>query len=233
MQHSLLASDTSADGEQLSLCDAELRYYPAFYPTALCNDYQHQLLRDTPWQQDTLNFAGKPVLVPRLQSWHGDSRSHYGYSGLKLVPQAWTPLLSRIRDDLQTRLQLPFNSVLLNWYRDGNDSVAWHSDDEPELGPDPHIASLSFGIARRFELKHRTLRQQAKFSMELGDGSLLLMGSGVQRHYVHQIPKQSGLTGSRLNLTFRFIHVERPVNVKAPATQGAGSATARPSRRGS
>lgn len=206
MQHSLLAADSSTDGEQLSLPGAELHYYPAFYPAPVCADYQQQLLREIPWQQDTLNFAGKPVLVPRLQSWHGDSNSHYGYSGLKLVPQTWTPLLAQIRDNLQQRLQLPFNSVLLNWYRDGNDSVAWHSDDERELGPDPYIASLSFGIARRFELKHRTQRNQKKVSLELGDGSLLLMGRGVQRHYLHQIPKQPGLGGSRLNLTFRFIH---------------------------
>jgi alkylated DNA repair dioxygenase AlkB len=206
VQYSLLAADTGTDGEQLSLPGAELRYYPAFYSHALCADYQHQLLRDIPWQQDTLSFAGKPVPVPRLQSWHGDSHSHYGYSGLKLVPQAWTPLLSCIRTDLQSRLQLPFNSVLLNWYRNGNDSVAWHSDDEPELGPDPQIASLSFGIARRFDLKHRTLPQQPKFSIELGDGSLLLMGPGVQQHYLHQIPKQAGVTGTRLNLTFRFVH---------------------------
>jgi len=206
VQHSLLAADSSTDGEQLSLPDAELRYYQSFYPAAVCADYQQQLLRDIPWQQDTLDFAGKPVLVPRLQSWHGDRNSHYGYSGLKLVPQAWTPLLARIRDDLQQRLQLPFNSVLLNWYRDGNDSVAWHADNERELGPDPHIASLSFGISRRFELKHRTLRTHNKFSIELDNGSLLLMGSGVQRHYLHQIPKQPALGGCRLNLTFRFIH---------------------------
>lgn len=206
MQHSLLAAGSDADGEQLNLPGAELRYYPAFYPAAVRADYQQQLLRDIPWQQDTLNFAGKPVLVPRLQSWHGDSNSHYGYSGLKLVPQPWTPLLTKIRDDLQQQLQLPFNSVLLNWYRNGNDSVAWHSDDERELGPDPHIASLSFGTARRFELKHRTRLNQPKLGIELGDGSLLVMGSGVQQHYLHQIPKQHGLSGSRLNLTFRFIH---------------------------
>lgn len=206
MQQGLFAAHTDSC-EQLSLPDAQLQYFPAFYPSALCSQFLELLLRDIPWQQDTLQIAGKAVKVPRLQSWHGDSNTHYGYSGLKLAPRPWTPLLQRIREDLQRQLQLPFNSVLLNWYRDGNDSVAWHSDDEHELGPDPHIASLSFGVSRRFELRHRTARDIPTLRLELGDGSLLLMGSGVQRNYLHQIPKQRGISGSRLNLTFRFIRV--------------------------
>lgn len=204
MQQGLFAAEAD-NGELLPLPGARLQYFPAFYPAALCTEFCTSLLRDIPWQQDTLQFAGKPVKVPRLQSWHGDSDAHYGYSGLKLQPQPWTPLLQQLRGDLEERLQLPFNSVLLNWYRDGNDSVAWHSDDEPELGTDPHIASLSFGVARRFELRHRTQRTQPPLRLELGDGSLLLMGTGVQRNYLHQIPKQPGVVGSRLNLTFRFI----------------------------
>ena len=205
MQQGLFASD-STDCQLLTLPGAHLRFFPAFYPPDLCSNLLTSLLRDTPWQQDTIKIAGKPVQVPRLQSWHGDSNAHYGYSGLKLAPQAWTPALQRIRADLQERLQMPFNSVLLNWYRDGNDSMGWHSDDERELGADPQIASLSLGVSRRFELRHRTRRDIPTLKIELGDGSLLLMGAGVQRHYLHQIPKQRGVGGGRVNLTFRFIH---------------------------
>jgi alkylated DNA repair dioxygenase AlkB len=205
MQAGLLIAESTA-GEQLALPDAELHYYAAFYQPAQSREYYQRLLTETPWQQDTVNFGGKAIAVPRLQAWYGDKHSNYGYSGLKLTPHPWTPLLQAIRDELQQRLSLPFNSVLLNYYRDGQDSVAWHSDAERELGTDPQIASLSFGASRRFELKHKHRRELNKLSMELAEGSLLLMGKGVQQHWLHQIPKQAGITAARLNLTFRFIH---------------------------
>ncbi|HTQ99811.1 MAG TPA: alpha-ketoglutarate-dependent dioxygenase AlkB [Candidatus Acidoferrum sp.] len=206
MQGTLPGLAAAGHGERIVLPDAELLYFPHFYSAALASAHFRQLLHETAWQQDTLSFGGKPVAVPRLQAWYGDANSHYGYSGLKLTLNAWTPLLATIRAELQQRLALQFNSVLLNRYRHGNDSVAWHADDERELGPDPHIASLSLGTTRRFEFKHRTRRELGKTVIDLADGSLLLMGSGVQRHYLHQIPKQPGLVGERLNLTFRFIH---------------------------
>ncbi len=204
MQGALLAPVFSEDGEQLLLADATLNYYPAFYAPASCADYLQRLRTEIPWQQDSLNFGGKSVPVPRLQAWFGDKTSHYGYSGLRLRPHPWTALLASMRADLQSRLSLPFNSVLLNWYRDGADSVAWHSDDERELGADPQIASLSFGTARRFELRHKQHGNLQKIN--LTDGSLLVMGSGTQRHWQHRIPKQRGVEGDRINLTFRFIH---------------------------
>ena len=202
----VLQNANADGGEQLILPDATLHYFPAFYAADDSRALYQRLLVETPWQQDTVNFGGKRILVPRLQAWYGDENANYGYSGLKLKPHAWTPLLASMRDRLQQRLSLPFNSVLLNYYRDGQDSVAWHSDDEPALGADPNIASLSLGTSRRFELKHKQRRELKKLSIELGDGSLLLMGSGLQRHWSHQVPKESGVTGARLNLTFRFIH---------------------------
>lgn len=196
----------NGEGEQLTLPDGTLHYFPSFYSAEQSAACFGLLLRETPWQQDTLNFGGKAIAVPRLQAWYGDTNTNYGYSGLKLAPHPWTPLLTRLREELQQRLSLPFNSVLLNYYRDGQDSVAWHSDDERELGPDPQIASLSFGTSRRFELKHKQRRDLKKLALELGDGSLLLMGAGLQQHWSHQVPKEPAVTGPRLNLTFRFIH---------------------------
>lgn len=180
-----------------------MRYLPGFYDAAESAALLRTLLDETPWRQDTLRFGGKDVLVPRLQAWYGDRR--YGYSGLKLTPLPWTPVLDAMRRKIAAVAQLEFNYVLVNYYRDGNDSVAWHADDERELGPDPMIASLSFGATRRFELKHRT-RKRTRMSMDLASGSLLLMGSGLQRHWMHQLPKDPGITLPRINLTFRFIH---------------------------
>ena len=189
--------------ERFQLPDAELTYFPGFYTSAESRTLLHLLTEETTWRHDTLRIGGKHVAVPRLQAWYGDCR--YGYSGLKLEPLAWTPLLDGIRRKVSIACGLAFNSVLLNYYRNGNDSVGWHSDDERELGPDPCIASLSLGAARRFELKHR-VRRQEKVNMLLEDGSLLLMGSGLQRHWQHQLPKDSRITLPRLNLTFRFVH---------------------------
>ncbi|MES2603293.1 MAG: alpha-ketoglutarate-dependent dioxygenase AlkB [Pseudomonadota bacterium] len=205
MQGALLNA-VADNGEQLALPDGTLHYFPAFYPPEQSLACFQRLLKETLWQQDTLNFGGRAVAVPRLQAWYGDAETHYGYSGLRLTPHPWTPLLTTLREDLQQRLSLPFNSVLLNYYRDGQDSVAWHSDDERKLGPDPQIASLSFGTSRRFELKHKQRRDLKKMTIDLDDGSLLVMGSGVQQHWSHQVPKEPAVTGARLNLTFRFIH---------------------------
>lgn len=161
------------------------------------------LLDETAWRQDTLRFGGKEVLVPRLQAWYGERR--YGYSGLKLAPLPWTPTLDAIRHRIAEHCGTLFNSVLINYYRDGNDSVAWHSDDERELGPDPCIASLSFGATRRFELKHR-VQPRTKMQLLLEDGSLLMMGRGLQGNWRHQLPKDPTVTAPRLNLTFRLIY---------------------------
>lgn len=203
MTDSLFSSLPESD--LLQLPDAELQWYPHYSSEARSAQLLQRLRDETPWRQDTIRMHGRTLPVPRLQAWYGVPAARYGYSGILLDPLPFTPLLQEIREELQQYTGHPFNAVLLNWYRDGNDSVSWHSDDEKELGPDPVIASLSFGGSRRFELRHRSRKELGKRVLELANGSLLVMGKGVQRHWLHQIPKQPGLTTPRLNLTFRFI----------------------------
>lgn len=204
MQSTLPLDLETQEPESIRLQDAGILFYPLFLSNDLAWDYFQQLSRETPWRQDSLNFGGKTVRIPRLQAWYGEKRANYGYSGLALSPNPWTPLLQAIKQHVEAVSGNSFNSVLLNYYRDGNDSVAWHSDDEQELGPDPIIASLSLGAARRFELKHRT-RDIPKSICELTNGSLIVMGNGVQANWQHQVPKQPGITNGRINLTFRQI----------------------------
>jgi len=192
--------------ETIALADAVLKYRRQFYTQTQSDFLFSQLFADTFWRQESLRFGGKLVPVPRLQAWYGDSQALYGYSGLHMAPLPWTPTLMTIRQQLESELQQPFNSVLLNLYRDGQDSVAWHSDDEIELGPNPVIASLSFGADRTFELKPLPPRAGKKSVLTLHDGSLLFMGEGLQKHWSHQLPKEPGITRPRINLTFRFIH---------------------------
>jgi alkylated DNA repair dioxygenase AlkB len=163
------------------------------------------LLAEIPWRQETIELWGKSHLQPRLSSWHGDSSGHYTYSGIRLQPHPWTPTLCRIRQDVEAACGHAFNSVLLNLYRDEKDSVGWHSDNERELGDTPLIASLSLGETRVFKLRHKTRRTQPPVSIELTDGSLLLMAGHTQRYWRHAVEKERGAKGPRINLTFRTI----------------------------
>lgn len=197
--------DPQTGPEPLALGDAELTWYPQYFEPLRADAILAQLLQETPWRQDHIRMHGRTLPVPRLQAWYGTPQARYGYSGILLDPLPFTPLLQELREELQARTGHAFNAVLLNQYRDGSDSVSWHSDDEPELGCDPVIASLSLGQTRRFELRHRQRKELGKCVLDLSHGSLLLMGTGVQRNWLHQIPKQPGIRALRLNLTFRFI----------------------------
>lgn len=202
---SLLPCPAHTEAETLLLPDGELHWYPHYCEPARADSWLQQLMAGTPWRQDSIRMHGKILPVPRLQAWYGDPEARYGYSGILLSPLPLTPLLQEIRTELQQRTGQHFNAVLLNQYRDGKDSVSWHSDDEKELGDDPVIASLSLGGTRRFELRHRTRKDPGKLTLDLSHGSLVLMGKGLQKHWQHQIPKQSGIKEPRLNLTFRLI----------------------------
>ncbi len=149
---------------------------------------------------------GRPRLVPRLVAWHGDPGATYTYSGTPHEPLPWTPALEQVRRRVQELSGLQFNAVLLNLYRDGRDGMGWHADDEPELGPDPAIASVSLGAVRRFCLRHRR-RKGLRTDLSLPHGSLLLMTGATQGHWVHALPKTAVPVGERINLTFRRVGI--------------------------
>jgi alkylated DNA repair dioxygenase AlkB len=160
-----------------------------------------RLVDDTPWRADTVVVYGRRHLQPRLTAWYGEAS--YTYSGLTLQPLPLTPLLEQLRTAVEQATGRRYNSVLLNYYRDGADSMGMHSDDEPELGPQPVIASLSYGATRTFILRHKQSKRTVK--LDLADGSLLLMAGTLQAHWQHGINKTAKLVGPRLNLTFRFM----------------------------
>ena len=164
-----------------------------------------RLLDEISWQQPLIHVAGKKLRIPRLQAWHGDTKARYHYSGLSLDPAAWTELLLLIKTRVEQVSNTVFNSLLLNRYRDGRDSVGWHSDDEVELGRNPTIASLSLGATRSFRLQHKN-RPELKVKLELQQGSVLVMAGELQHHWRHQLPKTQKPVGERVNLTFRRIY---------------------------
>lgn len=173
-----------------------IHYLPRWHGNAAA----YQTLMDAiAWEQHEITLFGRTVPTPRLTAWMGDEP--YRYSGVTNSPQPWPALLAAIRDRLSAELGVPFNSCLANLYRDGSDSMGYHSDDEPELGPEPTIASVSLGAPRVFAVRHRRSRQ--RWTWLLGDGDLLVMLGESQRDYAHAVPKTSRAVGSRLNLTFR------------------------------
>ena len=201
--HSFIATAVDLfSASPIDLPGAELDLRPHWLDAATAATWFTELARDTPWEQPQLFIHGRHLAVPRLLAWYGDPEARYRYSGLEHQPLPWTPLLAEIRTRVQEACGRPFNAVLLNYYRDGNDSMGWHSDDEPELGDRPLIASLSLGATRRFLLRHR--REPARrLALELEPGSLLLMGGDTQRHWKHALPRTARPVGERINLTFR------------------------------
>lgn len=161
-----------------------------------------RLVADVAWRQETARIMGRAVPLPRLTAWYGDAA--YRYSGIDNPPQPWLQDLRALKELAERLSGAVFNSVLLNLYRDGRDSVAWHRDAEPELGPDPVIASVSLGATRRFRFRHARDRQRT-VSLDLPHGSVLVMGRGAQRHWLHALPKTAKPVARRLNLTFRYI----------------------------
>lgn len=162
---------------------------------------QAALARELAWEQREIVLFGKRILQPRLIAWAGDVP--YRYSGQTLEPRGATATLRDVWRRVVERTGTAFNHVLVNRYRDGKDSMGMHADDEPELGEDPVVASVSLGVTRRFVIAPR--RGRGSESLELVHGSLLVMGGTFQAHYRHGLPRAPGLQGERLSLTFRRV----------------------------
>ena len=188
----------------LDLPDAEIIYYPQFFDKEQADKIYTELLQEIAWQQDNITVFGKTHPQPRLTALYGNEGKPYSYSNITMQPNPWNTLLQKIKYHIETTTECQFTTVLLNQYRDGKDSNGWHADNEKELGTNPIIASLSFGAERVFQLKHNTIAD-AKKSIVLEHGSLLLMKGSTQHFWKHQIPKTAKPIGNRINLTFRSI----------------------------
>ena len=189
--HELLPTDGSAKLYEWVLGDTD--------PSVV----MQELLDSVPWASQTITMFGKQYVEPRRTAWFGDEGASYTYSGITMTPHPWTPLLQSLRDVCEQNSGSAFNSVLLNLYRDGNDKMGWHADDEPELGTEPVIASLSLGATRKFRFRHRVTKEVVE--CELPTGSLVVMSGLSQKCWVHEVPRQKRVNTPRINLTFRKI----------------------------
>ncbi len=190
--------------ERVPLEGADVQLYVNFLPVDRAKHLLDNLIEAIPWRAEEVVVWGKRHLQPRLIAWYGDPGKNYTYSGMAMNPLPWTPLLERVRGDVERACNERFNSVLLNYYRNERDSMGLHSDDEPELGPRPTIASLTVGEERTFTFKPKAEHLES-VSVPLPSGSLLLMKGDTQRNWKHGIGKSSRPMGPRVNLTFRQI----------------------------
>lgn len=207
-QQTLLLSrenNKSHNYQTIDIRDGELQYYPHWLTTNESDHYFQQLRQQVAWEQSTIFIYGKHTKIPRLNAWYGDPHCTYQYSGRRFEPRPWLPILCDLKSRLQKTLGESFNSVLINCYRDGRDSVSWHSDDEPELGQDPVVASISLGVERVFQLRHKREKTLSQKKLLLENGSLLVMAGSLQHHWQHQLPKSTKISGERINLTFRRV----------------------------
>jgi alkylated DNA repair dioxygenase AlkB len=191
-------------GQSKGLPKDVLAYHPGLIEPVLGNALMQKFIAESPWQQKVVKMYDKMVVTPRLTSWYADLET-YDYTSLrKSAPNTWTPELLMIKALVEPIAGVKFNSVLLNYYRDGNDSVAWHSDNEKSLGTHPTIASVSFGQVRCFDIRLKT-NHAKKYSIRLEHGSLLIMKGNLQRDWEHRIAKSDQMMRPRLNLTFRVV----------------------------
>jgi alkylated DNA repair dioxygenase AlkB len=184
--------------ENLLPCDGVAQLHEGI----LADDGQRmfaRLLRDLPWRQEYTTIMGRRLPIPRLQAWFGEEG--YDYSGIRNPPAPLPEPLLELKSIAESHASMAFNGVLVNLYRNGRDSVSWHADDEPSLGIDPVIASLSLGATRRFHLRHK--REDIRIGVDLTHGSCLLMSGPTQHHWLHQLPKSRRVEAPRINLTFR------------------------------
>lgn len=190
---------------RIPIQDGQLDFYQDFISYDESISLLNELIDHTPWQQNDIFLFGKWHKEPRLSAWYADQGKYYTYSGIKNTAIAWTDTLLRLKGEIESIAQSRFNSVLLNYYRDGDDGMGYHQDNEKELGQNPTIASLSLGATRTFQLKHITQKAIPRRDIVLNSGSLLVMGGTLQHYWKHQIPKSKKIQSPRINLTFRNI----------------------------
>ncbi len=187
-----------------NLANAHITYYPDFLDPKNADRYFQIFLKELNWQHHDITIFGKKIPQPRLTALYAVNEEPYSYSNLTLIPKKLTPELLEILQKVNKKTRENFTHCLANLYRDGNDSMGWHSDDEKELGIDPVIASISLGGVRNFQLKHKSIKDQ-RFKLDLEHGSLLLMAGSTQHFWKHQLPKTKKQVAQRINLTFRTI----------------------------
>ena len=198
-------SSANENGSSISV-DSDFQdfsYFPKYLDNSSSDKLLETLLERNQWEREIFKIYGKSISAPRLTSWFSDPMVSYRYSGKKRFGKPFTPELFQLRQILNARLNVHFNFVLANFYRDGKDYVGWHADDEPDLGSRPLIASISLGESRRFRVRHNS--RKATESIDLVHGSLLIMRGQSQSHFKHCLAKTKRLVNSRINLTFRTI----------------------------
>ena len=189
---------------KFDLSDSAIELHEHFFDAQESGSIMQALISEIDWKQYQIKIFGKTLDQPRLTAYYGEDHPYYAYSNIKLQPIPFTPILLSIKNKIETLTLEKFNGVLLNYYRNGDDSMGWHADDEKELGTNPVIASLSFGASRNFQLQHSLDKSISKATIVLNDASLLIMKGVTQHFWKHQIPKQKN-KGPRINLTFRKI----------------------------
>jgi alkylated DNA repair dioxygenase AlkB len=199
------------DWQRIDLAGADVTMQPRWLTSDEADGFLAALLATIPWETHHIRLFGREVASPRLSCWIGDAGTGYTYSKSHFEPWPWPAALSALRGRVESACEARFNSVLANLYRDGNDSMGWHSDDEPELGDQPLIASLSLGAERSFRLRRKLPRGVSATPddtcrLRLLHGSLLRMAGQTQRLYRHDLPKARAVTAARLNLTFRWVN---------------------------
>jgi alkylated DNA repair dioxygenase AlkB len=191
--------------QRINLPNSEIWHYPQFFSYSISDQLFQQLHQEINWTKKTIALPGKTIPLPRLSAWYGDQGNSYTYSGITMHPQPWTLPLLWIKEQIEAIAPITFNSVLANLYRNGQDSVSWHSDNEPELGKTPIIGSVSFGATRKFSFKPKKKGNQQSHDIHLKHGDLLLMQGETQKYWLHQNPKTRTPVTARINLTFRQV----------------------------
>jgi alkylated DNA repair dioxygenase AlkB len=200
-----------SDGwQRIALPDADVALWPHWLAPVEADALFAELRQAVAWETHRIRLFGRELDTPRLSCWIGDPGASYTYSSTRFEPRPWPAALAALRGRLERACAARFNSVLANLYRDGDDAMGWHSDDEPELGAQPVIASLSLGAERRFRFRRRRARGEPvrpgdTSELPLPHGSLLRMAGATQRLYRHDLPRVRGLDAPRINLTFRRI----------------------------